>query len=84
MLRHGRCPGSPFAQKVARITASKVTGTGLSIAWLAPDRDAGSYTLGPRKDAVIFPTQADAQAAVVKASEAYGQLGMVSSVEFAD
>jgi hypothetical protein len=62
----------------------KVTGTGFGIAWLAPDPDAGSYTFGPRKDAIIFPTQADAQAAVVKASEAYGQIGMEFSVEFAD
>jgi hypothetical protein len=62
----------------------KVTGTGFSILWLAPGDAEGSYSFGPRKDAVVFPTQADVQAAVVKASGAYGQLGMVFSVEFAD
>ena len=62
----------------------KVTGTGFSIMWLASNSDAGSYTFGSRKDAIIFPTQAEAQAAVVKASQAYGQIGMMFSVEFAD
>ena len=63
----------------------KVTGKSFSIAWLAPDAaDEGSYTFGSRRDAVVYSTQADAQAAVVKASEAYGQTGMMFSVEFAD
>jgi hypothetical protein len=62
----------------------KVTGKSFSIAWLAPGTDAGSYTFGSRKDAIIFPAQADAQDAVVKASEAYGRIDMMFSVEFAD
>jgi len=62
----------------------KVTGTGFSIMWLAPDPATGSYTFGPRKNAIIFPTLADAKDAVVKASESFGQLGMRFSVEFAD
>jgi hypothetical protein len=62
----------------------KVTGSGFSIAWLTPDSATGAYTFGSRKDALVFPTQADAQDAVDKATKAFGALGMVFSVEFAD
>jgi hypothetical protein len=62
----------------------KVTGTGLSSLWLAPGDDDGSYSFGSRKNALVVPTQGDAQDAVAKASRAYGQLGMSFSVEFAD
>jgi hypothetical protein len=62
----------------------KVTGTGFHIMWLAVCDSEGSYTFGSSKDAIIFPTQADAQDAADKASYAYGQLGMVFSVDFAD
>jgi hypothetical protein len=62
----------------------KVTGTGFSSLWLGSGDAQDSYSFGSRKDALVFPTQADAQDAVVKASRAYGQLGMSFSVEFAD
>jgi hypothetical protein len=62
----------------------KAAGTGFSVTWLAPARDAGSATFGPRKSAVVFQTHAEAQAAVDKAAESLGQLGMVFSVESAD
>jgi len=41
----------------------KVTGTGLSILWLAVCDSEGSYTFGSSKDAVVYPTQAEAQEA---------------------
>jgi hypothetical protein len=63
----------------------KATGSGLGVSWLAPATAiAGSHTLGPRKDAMVFRAHAEAQAAVAKLSEALGKLGMVFSVEAAD
>jgi hypothetical protein len=62
----------------------KVTGTGFSILWLAADPADGSYNFGSRKDALIFPTRADAEDAVEKATKAFGSLGMAFSVEVAD
>jgi hypothetical protein len=63
----------------------KVSGAGsLSPLWLAPDPSAGSYTFASQKDALVFPTLADAQDAVTKATKAFGALGMVFSVEVAD
>jgi hypothetical protein len=62
----------------------KATGPGLSAVWLSPKSDIGSHTLGPRKAAVIFPTDAQARAAVVEATESLSQLGLVFSVESAD
>jgi hypothetical protein len=62
----------------------KATGTGFNIMWLAVCDSEGSSTFGSSKDAVVFPTQTEAQEAADMASDAYGQLGMVFSVEFAD
>jgi hypothetical protein len=62
----------------------KVTRTVFSSLWLAPDSGPWSYALGPRKDAIIFPTQADAQDAVAKATKTFKPLGKTFSVEPAD
>jgi hypothetical protein len=62
----------------------KVIGTGFGVMWLAPAPAAASYSFGSRKDAINFPTQADAQDAVDKTSKAVGAVGMVFSVVVAD
>ena len=62
----------------------KATGTGLSATWLAAGAETGSHTFGPRKNAAIFPTHAEAQAVADNAAESLGQLGYVFSVESAD
>jgi hypothetical protein len=62
----------------------KVTGTVFNSLWLAPDSGLWSYAFGPRKDAIIFPTRADAQDAVAKATGRFRPLGKTFSVEFAD
>jgi hypothetical protein len=62
----------------------KITATVFSNLWLAPDSGPWSYAFGPRKDAIIFPTRADAQDAVAKATETFRPLGKTFSVEFAD
>jgi hypothetical protein len=61
----------------------KVTGSGFGVTWLARG-EAGSYKFGPRKDATVFLTPAQAQDAAAKASKAFGALGMIFTVEPAD
>jgi len=62
----------------------KAAGTGFSIMWLTPDSATGSYSFGPRKDAINFPAQTDAQDAVDKATKAFAPLSMTFTVEAAD
>jgi hypothetical protein len=62
----------------------KATGAGLSVKRLAPRSDISSHTLGPRTSAVVFPTDTEAQAAAVEATESLGRLGMIFSVEAED
>jgi len=62
----------------------KVAGDGFNIMWLVPDPSQGSYSFGPRKEAIIFATIADAEGAVAKATEAFGRLNMNFLVEPAD
>jgi hypothetical protein len=62
----------------------KSSGLGFSATWLSPRSDIGTYTLGPRKTALVFSTDAEAQAAVVEAAESFKQLGVILSVESAD
>ena len=49
--------------------------------WLAPQMQIGFYTLGPRKNAAIFPTDEEAQTAADRASQSLRRLGLVFSVE---
>jgi hypothetical protein len=58
----------------------KATGKGLGVTWLVPG-DAGSYTFGPRKNAIVFLTPAQAQDAADKATKSFSVLGMVFTVE---
>ncbi len=61
----------------------KATGIGFGVSWLA--RGPGdSYTFGPRKDATVFLTPAQAQDAAAKAAKAFGALGMIFTVEWTD
>ena len=63
----------------------KVSGAGsFNPLWLTPDPSSGSYTFGPRNDAINFPTRADAQDAADTATKAFGAMGMTFSVEVAD
>jgi hypothetical protein len=66
----------PFVVKVARTVFSSL--------WLAPASGQWSYSLGPRKDAIVFPTQAEAQDAVVKANKTFRPIGKTFLVEPAD
>jgi hypothetical protein len=59
----------------------KVTRTVFSSLWLAPGSGQWSYSLGLRRDAIIFPTQGDAQDAVAKATKTFRPLGKTFSVE---
>jgi hypothetical protein len=61
-----------------------VTGEGFGVMWLVPDPSQGSCSFGPRKDAIIFPMQADAQAAADRATKAFGALSIMFTVEVAD
>jgi hypothetical protein len=63
----------PFVVKARTVFSSQ---------WLAPASGQWSYSLGPRKDAIIFPTQADAQDALAKATITFRPLGKTFSVEF--
>jgi hypothetical protein len=62
----------------------KAAGSGFSVMWLTPDSATGFYTFGPRKDAIVFPAQTDAQDAVDKATKTFGPLSMTFTVEAAD
>ena len=62
----------------------KATRPGLSVVWLSPRSDIGIYTLGPRKAAVVFPTDREATAAIVEANKSLEKLAFVFSVESAD
>jgi len=62
----------------------KAAGPGLSVAWLSPQSDIGCHMLGPHKNATVFRTQAEAQAAADASTKSLGQLGMVFTVESAD
>jgi hypothetical protein len=62
----------------------KAIGLGFNDAWLSPKSDIGAYTLGPRQTAVVFPTDADAQGAIVEATASLAMLRLVFSVESAD
>jgi hypothetical protein len=52
--------------------------------WLAPQMQIGFYTFGPRKNAAIFPTDAEARIAADKAFQSLRRLNLVFSVEPAD
>jgi hypothetical protein len=60
----------------------KATGQGLPVVRLAARSDIGTYTLGPRKAAVVFPTDREAKAAIVEAIKSLEKLAF--SVESAD
>ena len=60
----------------------KSTGMCLGDTWLAP-ASTGSLRAA-RTYAVVFGTQAEAQAAADKASVSFGTLGMIFTVEAAD
>jgi hypothetical protein len=62
----------------------RVAGTGFNIAWLGSDPSDGSCFFGSRRDALVFPTLADATDAADTATKAFGAMGMVFSVEVAD
>jgi hypothetical protein len=62
----------------------KAAGESGSMVWLAPRSDIGVYTLGPRRVAVSFPTEADAQAALIEVNESLAQFGFAFSIEAAD
>jgi len=61
----------------------KATGPGLGVAWLAP-ASAGFHIFGPRQNAVVFGSQAEAQVAADKASQSFGAFGTIFTVESAD
>ena len=61
----------------------KGTGRDFGVNWISPGT-AGSSTFGARKSAIIFPTQAEAQAAADKAAKSYSGLGITFTVEAAD
>jgi hypothetical protein len=58
----------------------KVTGPGSRVRWLGRGL-AGSSAFGPRKNAVVFLTPAQAQDAAAKASESLGKPSMNFTVE---
>jgi hypothetical protein len=62
----------------------KSTGLGFSSAWLSPRSENGSYSLGPRRDAAIFPTDTEARVAIIEAAIYLDTLGFVFSVESAE
>jgi hypothetical protein len=63
----------------------KVSGSGsFSIAWLGSDPSDGSCVFGSRRDALVFPSLADAIDAADTATKAFGAMGMTFSVEVAD
>jgi hypothetical protein len=62
----------------------RATGQGLSVLWLSAPIAAGSYTVGPRQNAAVFPTQAAAQFAADDATKSLGSLGMTFTVELAE
>jgi hypothetical protein len=61
----------------------KATGKDFGINWIAPGT-AGTSTFSARNRAVIFPTQAEAQAAADKATKSYSGLGITFTVEAAE
>jgi hypothetical protein len=62
----------------------RATGQGLSAIWLSAPIADGSCTVGPRRDAALFPTQAAAQFAADDATRSLGSLGMTFTAEAAD
>jgi hypothetical protein len=60
----------------------KATGRTSGVFWLAP-APRGSQSFGPRKEAIVFRTQGEAQSAADKASKSFVTIGMIFSVESA-
>jgi hypothetical protein len=61
----------------------KATGSGLGGTWLAP-APPGFHAFGPLQIAMVFQSQAEAQAAADKASKCFGRLSMSFAVEVVD
>jgi hypothetical protein len=51
--------------------------------WISPPRQKGHPVFGPRKDAEVFRTKADAQAVIEKLPESFRQIGFNFEVESA-
>jgi hypothetical protein len=49
--------------------------------WAAPPRQKGHPAFGPRRDAEVFRTKAEAQAAIDKLPESFRQIGFNFEVE---
>jgi len=67
----------PFVVKAAKVGSSTAS-------WLEPQLCITFHTLGPRKTAAIFPTDAEARTAADKAAKSLSPLGLVFSVEPSD
>jgi len=52
-----------------------------TISWLAPKISIGSHTLGPRQNAAVFQTHAEAQTAADTVAASLARLGLDFSVE---